>query len=65
MTPGIIDSKPAFGKSVGELILDVVSDCDIPVAFNFPAGHIADNRAIYLGMEAFFRVDALSAVLSF
>ncbi len=61
----IIDSKVPFGKSVEELILDVVSDYNIPVAFNFPAGHIDDNRAIYLGREAFFRVDSLSAVLSF
>jgi muramoyltetrapeptide carboxypeptidase len=61
----IIDSNVPFGKSIGELILDVVSDRDIPVAFDFPAGHINDNRAFYMGSEAFFRVDSLSAVLSF
>lgn len=61
----IIDSGVGFGKSIEELILDVVSPYDIPVAFDFPAGHINDNRAIYLGREAFFRVDSLSAVLSY
>lgn len=61
----IIDSGDPFGKSVEELILDVVSGYNIPVAFDFPAGHIDDNRAFYMGREAFFRVDSLSAVLSF
>jgi len=61
----ITDSNVPFGKSIEEIILDVVSDYHIPVAFDFPAGHKSDNRAVYLGREAFFRVDSLSAVLSF
>jgi muramoyltetrapeptide carboxypeptidase len=61
----ITDSNIPFGRSLAELILEVVEPYDIPVAFNFPAGHMKDNRAIYLGKEAFFRVDSLSAVLSY
>lgn len=61
----ITDSKVPFGKNIEEIIMDVVSGYNIPVAFDFPAGHINDNRAFYLGREALFRVDALSAVLSF
>ncbi|MDX2415379.1 MAG: hypothetical protein QNK33_09340, partial [Bacteroidales bacterium] len=53
-----------FGAGIEEIVLNALGRDDIPVAFDFPAGHIADNRAFYLGREYFFRVDTLNAVLS-
>jgi len=38
-----------FGRTIEEIILDVVEDYDFPVAFNMPAGHEKDNRALILG----------------
>lgn len=38
-----------FGRTIEEIILDVVSDRTIPVAFNMHAGHEKDNRAMILG----------------
>ena len=38
-----------WGSSVEQLILDALSEYNFPIAFNMPAGHEKDNRAIILG----------------
>ena len=38
-----------WGSSIEQLILDVLSEYNFPIAFNMPAGHEKDNRAIILG----------------
>ncbi len=38
-----------WGSSVQQLILDVLADYSFPIAFNMPAGHEKDNRALILG----------------
>ncbi len=38
-----------WGSSVEQLILDALSDYNFPIAFNMPAGHEKDNRALILG----------------
>jgi muramoyltetrapeptide carboxypeptidase len=48
---GMHDNSIAFGRSAYEIIQDVVADYHYPVCFGFPAGHIADNRALILGRE--------------
>jgi len=40
-----------FGQTPEELILDLVKEFDYPVCFNFPTGHIEDNRAMVLGAK--------------
>lgn len=38
-----------WGTSIKQLILDALADYDFPIAFNMPAGHEKDNRAMILG----------------
>ncbi|MBT0607219.1 LD-carboxypeptidase [Aequorivita echinoideorum] len=45
------DSKIPFGKTAEEIITDAISEYNYPVCFNFPAGHIDDNRALIFGRK--------------
>ena len=38
-----------WGTSIEQLVLDALADYDFPIAFNMPAGHEKDNRAMILG----------------
>ena len=45
------DNEIPFGKTAKEIILDCVSEYDFPVIFNFPAGHLDDNRTMIFGRK--------------
>jgi muramoyltetrapeptide carboxypeptidase len=46
------DNAVPFGKTAEEIVMDAVKDYNYPVCFNFPAGHIEKNMALYLGKKA-------------
>ena len=53
-----------FGKSAERIIADALGDTNYPVCFGFPAGHIDDNRALVLGVNATLSVTANGCTLS-
>lgn len=59
------DNAIPFGKTPKEMILDVCTDFDFPIAFNFPAGHVDDNRAMIMGREVVLNVSDKDVTLSF
>lgn len=43
------DEGTGFGKTLEDIVLEAVEGTDFPIVFNFPAGHIDDNRTLILG----------------
>jgi len=43
------DTAIPFGKSWEEIIIEHIKPYNIPLVFDFPAGHINDNRALVFG----------------
>jgi muramoyltetrapeptide carboxypeptidase len=54
-----------FGKSLEEIVLEAVEGTDFPVVFNFPAGHLDDNRTLLLGSYVDMKVSKNKAGISF
>jgi len=50
------DNDIPWGKNALEIVQDVTKQYNIPVIFNFPAGHIHDNRALILGNKVTIEV---------
>lgn len=59
------DTAAPFGKDTVEIITEHFGGLGIPIAFDFPAGHIPDNRALVFGEKALFIVNDTGASLSF
>jgi len=62
---GIKTEPSEFGMTYEEIILDAVKAYDFPVAFDFPAGHITDNRTVILGRKIDLKVKGSRTVVKF
>ncbi|MDP2069488.1 MAG: LD-carboxypeptidase [Lutibacter sp.] len=58
------DNEIPFGKTAEEIILDCVAEYDFPVVFNFPAGHLDDNRALILGRKITLEVGEIKSKIT-
>ena len=45
------DNDIPWGKNALEIIEDVTKNYNIPIIYNFPAGHLADNHALIMGRK--------------
>jgi muramoyltetrapeptide carboxypeptidase len=51
-----------FGQTPEEVIKELVQEYGYPVCFNFPTGHIDDNKALTLGREIELKVEDCAVV---
>jgi len=54
-----------WGTSVEQLILDALAEYDFPIAFNMPAGHEKDNRAMVFGKAIELKVSKEKSLVFF
>jgi muramoyltetrapeptide carboxypeptidase len=59
------DNEVPWGKNALEIIDDVTKIYNIPIIYNFPAGHIADNRALIFGKQVSIEVNDLESKVIF
>ncbi|WP_158730366.1 MULTISPECIES: LD-carboxypeptidase [unclassified Flavobacterium] len=59
------DNDIPWGKNALEIIEDVTQKYSIPILYNFPAGHIQDNRALILGSKVTLDVQEKGGTLTF
>lgn len=58
------ESNP-FGKTLEEIVLEAAEGTDFPIIFNFPAGHIDDNRSLLLGSYVDMKVNKNKSKIRF
>ena len=51
------DNDIPWGRNALEIIEDTVKGLNIPIIYNFPAGHIRDNRALIFGRQVSIEVN--------
>jgi muramoyltetrapeptide carboxypeptidase len=59
------DNEIPWGKNALEIIDDVTKNYSIPIIYNFPAGHLADNRALIFGKQVSMEVNDLESKVVF
>jgi len=59
------DNNVSFGNHAKNIILDIVREYDFPVLFDFPMGHIEDNRALLLGEKVSLSVNKETVTLAY
>jgi muramoyltetrapeptide carboxypeptidase len=59
------DNEIPFGQNAIQIITEIAKKYNIPVCFDFPAGHVNDNRTLKLGQTVDFEVNEKEVVLKF
>lgn len=59
------DNTIPYGKDAIDIISENIKEYHFPVCFDFPAGHITDNRTLILGCRVQLQIDEKSSVVQF
>ena len=59
------DNEIPWGKNSLEIIEEITKDLKVPIIYNFPAGHIRDNRALIFGRQVSMEVNDVESKLIF
>jgi muramoyltetrapeptide carboxypeptidase len=59
------DNEIPFGQNEVQIITEICKNNNIPIAFEFPAGHQSDNRTLILGQQVAFEVNEKGIKLKF
>jgi muramoyltetrapeptide carboxypeptidase len=59
------DNEIPFGQNEVQIISEIAKDLNIPIAFEFCAGHQKDNRTLVLGSQVSFEVNDTEIKLTF
>jgi len=60
-----VEKDTLFGGTHREIILNAVKEYNYPVLFDFPAGHVRDNRALIFGKEINIEVNDTVSKISY
>ncbi len=61
----IKNTTPGYGKSANEIIANAVREYNYPVIFDFPAGHMYPNLALYMGRKIKMDVSSEMVVIKY
>jgi len=59
----IHDNKVRFGETVQQLIFNAVKEYRYPVCFNFPSGHVPNNKALMFGKNVTLNVEKKTTLI--
>ena len=51
------DNSIPFGKKANDIILSYTKKYGYPICFNFPSGHLDNNKTIVLGVKSLLRIE--------
>ncbi len=58
------DFNSFYDENTYQVIQKIMTEFEIPIAYEFPAGHTGDNRALIFGMEVLLNVNKNSVILT-
>lgn len=61
----IKDNDIPFGQTIEQIVMDLVKEYNYPVCFDFPAGHISDNRALIFGREVNLSINQSDTTINY